>query len=363
MGLKVEHVSLYNFRCFTSKEIDLSAQTTIFVGKNAAGKTNTVEALQLLTAGYSFRKPTPSQLLLTGTSEAKIEISLTGDGRKLENTCTITERRRQFSKNGKKCQAADISGTLMSILFNPDDLSMIKGGASYRREEFDDFGRQANKSYFKVFSAYTKTVEQRNKLLKSDWPDNNLLDAWDLSLARGGATLLHARIHLFERLAKKTCEIYQELSGGEHLEMNYISSIGEVSFEASREEITDQFLQALNEARADDIRRQQSTKGPHRDDVEFLIEGKDARNFGSQGQIRTVVLALKMAEVLLSEEILGEKPLLLLDDVMSELDEDRRKAIMEFAFHDIQTVITTTNLGYFSEEILEKAQIVRFSDE
>jgi len=147
VGLKVEHVSLYNFRCFSSKEIDLSAQTTIFVGKNAAGKTNTVEALQLLTAGYSFRKPTPSQLLLTGTSEAKIEISLTGDGRKLENTCTITERRRQFLKNGKKCQAADISGTLMSVLFNPDDLSMIKGGASYRREEFDDFGRQANKSY------------------------------------------------------------------------------------------------------------------------------------------------------------------------------------------------------------------------
>lgn len=101
MGLKVEHVSLYNFRCFSSKEIDLSAQTTIFVGKNAAGKTNTVEALQLLTAGYSFRKPTPSQLLLTGTAEAKIEISLIGDGRKLENTCTITERRRQFSKNGK----------------------------------------------------------------------------------------------------------------------------------------------------------------------------------------------------------------------------------------------------------------------
>ena len=251
----------------------------------------------------------------------------------------------------------------MSILFNPDDLSMIKGGASYRREEFDDFGRQANKSYFKVFSTYTKTVEQRNKLLKSDWPDKNLLDAWDFSLARGGATLLHARIHLFERLAKKTCEIYQELSGGEHLEMNYISSIGEISLEASREEINDQFLKTLHEVRTDDIRRQQSTKGPHRDDVEFLIEGKDARNFGSQGQIRTVVLALKMAEVLLSEEILGEKPLLLLDDVMSELDEDRRKAIMEFAFHDIQTVITTTNLGYFSEKILEKAQIVRFSDE
>lgn len=145
--------------------------------------------------------------------------------------------------------------------------------------------------------------------------------------------------------------------------MNYISSIGEVSLEVSREEITNQFLQVLNEAHAEDIRRQQSTKGPHRDDVEFLIEGKDARNYGSQGQIRTVVLALKMAEVLLSEEILGEKPLLLLDDVMSELDEDRRKAIMEFAFHDIQTVITTTNLGYFSKEVLEKAQIVRFSDE
>lgn len=363
MGLKVENISLYNFRCFSSKIINLSAEISIFVGNNAAGKTNTIEALQLLTAGYSFRKSLPSQLILEGAPEAKIEVSLVGDGRKLENTCSIKEKRKQFFKNGKKCHTSDISGTLMSILFNPDDLLMIKGGALHRRDELDNFARQANKSYFNVLSSYNKTVEQRNKLLKTEWPDESLLDAWDVSLARGGSTLLHARLHLFARLAKKTCAIYQKLSGGEKLSMRYISSLGTIDKQNSREEITQIFLQVLSQVRLEDIRRKQTTKGPHRDDIEFLIENRDVKNFGSQGQIRTVVLALKMAEVLLSEELLGEKPLLLLDDVMSELDESRRKAIMDFIFHDIQTIITTTNLGYFSDETLRSAQIVRFSND
>ncbi|WP_282710495.1 DNA replication and repair protein RecF [Lancefieldella sp. Marseille-Q7238] len=362
MSLTVQQLSLVNFRSFCELAITFSEAATILVGKNAAGKTNVVESLQMVTTGYSFRKPTPSQLIHEGKEQGKVKAVFTGDGRFIDIACTITPLKRQFEKNRKKCRASEVSGTLMSILFTPDDLALIKRSASQRREEFDGFGRQANKTYAKVLASYTKSIEQRNRLLKEAIINHALLDAWDSSVALGGATLLRARLQLFKRLETKTADIYRQISGGENLSLSYVSTLGDVSPTQTKEELTGLFLTALQRARDIDIRRQQTTVGPHRDDCVFMIEGKDARAFGSQGQQRSVVLALKMAEVLVAEEILGTKPLLLLDDVMSELDASRREAIMKFALTDIQTVITTTNLGYFSQDILDAAQVVSFDD-
>lgn len=360
MGLVVTSLALADFRSFERLSVELSGGTTIFVGPNAAGKTNTVEALQLLTSGQSFRRPTPSQLVREGASSARIDARLEGDGRVLDARCDVTPSRRQFSRNGKRCQAADMPEALMSVLFTPDDLALVKRGASVRRDELDGFGRQANRGYANVLSAYLRSVEQRNRLLKDDLPDLALLEAWDASVALGGATLLHARLRLFGRLAPRVADVYERVSGGEHLSCSYVCTLGEHLESLSRDELRDVFRERLASSRGEDLRRRQTCVGPHRDDVSFLVSGRDARAFGSQGQQRTVALAVKMAEVELAGELVGSRPLLLLDDVMSELDAARRDAVVSFVRDGIQTVITTTNLGYFSPDLLDSAEVVSF---
>lgn len=360
MGLLVTGLRLADFRSFERLEVGLSPRVTVFVGPNAAGKTNTVEALQLLTAGQSFRRPSPVQLVRDGADSARIDARLEGDGRVIDVRCDVTPMRRQFSRNGKSVRAAEMPGTLMSVLFCPDDLALVKRGASGRRDELDDFGRQANRGYANVLGAYQRAVEQRNRLLKDERPDMGLLDAWDASVALGGATLLEARLRLFRRLAEKVSAVYEVVSGGEGLVCEYSCTLGSEAMGLGRDELRDLFLDRLERGREEDLRRRQTCVGPHRDDVVFLIDGRDARSFGSQGQQRSVALALKMAEVELSGEILGEQPLLLLDDVMSELDESRRDAVMGFVSRGIQTVVTTTNLGYFSPDLLDKAEVVSF---
>lgn len=362
MGLLVKTLELQDFRSFGEKVVGLAPATTILCGPNAAGKTNTVEALQLLTAGYSFRHPTPTQLVREGAQTARASARLEGDGRVVDLRCDVVSGRRQFFRNGKRIQASEVSGTLMSVLFTPDDLQLVKRSASFRRDELDDFGRQANRGFASVLATYTRSIEQRNRLLKEERPDLDLLDAWDASVALGGATLLHGRLRLFERLRAKVCEVYGELAAGEGLECRYLCSLGEEALGLSKDELRELFCARLAAVRPDDLRRQQTTVGPHRDDVAFLIEGRDARAYGSQGQQRSVVLALKMAEVLLSAEVVGNQPLLLLDDVMSELDERRREAVTRFARRGVQMVITTTNLGYFSPELLDGAEVVGYGD-
>lgn len=358
MGLVVETLELRDWRNFGQMDIRFSPGMTVLCGHNAVGKTNTVEALQLLTSGASFRKPRPSQLVRVGAQSAKATLELRGDGRVIDMSCLVDGSHRKFRRNGKPCQSVDVPETLMSVLFNPDDLAFVKRGAARRREELDAFGRQANRGFAKVLSAYQRAVDQRNRLLKEDSPNLSLLDAWDASVAIGGATLLMARLRLFGRLVAKASEVYAQICGGEALACSYECTLGDDVFDMSRDELTARYLERLEQGRPHDMRRQQTLIGPHRDDVTFLLDGRDARSFGSQGQQRSIVLAWKMAEVQLSAEVLGEQPLLLLDDVMSELDERRRAAVVSFVQQGIQTVVTTTNLGYFPPELLERSKVV-----
>lgn len=360
MGLVIRNVGMICFRNFELRDINLASGMTILCGPNATGKTNTVEALQLLTAGTSFRRPRASELILEGEQRARISSRLEGDGRVIDVACEITPQRRRFLRNGKACHAADLSSTLMSVLFCPDDLSFVKQGARYRREELDSFGAQANAGYRKVTSAYGRSIEQRNRLLKEPAPNLALLDAWDASVALGGATLLEARLRLFARLRTHLKEVYARVSEADELECHYVSTLGDDVEGMDRGQLTERFAARLAASRADDLRRQQTLVGPHRDDIAFFLDGRHARSFGSQGQQRSVVLAWKMAEVELANEILGEQPVLLLDDVMSELDSHRRDAVVRFVQDGIQTVITTTNLGYFPDELLKEAEVVDF---
>lgn len=362
MGLVATELQLDDWRNFDRLELGLAPGMTVFLGRNAVGKTNAVEALQLLTAGYSFRKPRPHELVRMGAASGRAKLALEGDGRRIDLVCEVSEGRRGFARNGKRVQAAALPETLMSVLFNPDDLLLVKGSAALRRDELDAFARQANRGYAKVHAAYQRAVEQRNRLLKEERPDLALLDAWDASVALGAATVLLARARLFERLRTRMEAAYAEVAGGEELSCAYVTALGDVRELAalSRDQVADRYLAALGAARADDLRRQQTTVGPHRDDIAISISGREARSYASQGQQRSAVLAWKMAEMEVAEEVVGERPLLLLDDVMSELDGERRDALSALVQRGTQTVVTTTNIGYFSDALLEGAKVIRF---
>lgn len=360
MGLVASRLTLDDWRNFEHLELVPSSGMTILYGQNAAGKTNAIEALQLLTAGISFRRPHVLDLVREGESAARAALTLMGDGRVVDMAVRVTNGKRRFERNGKKCPAAEVPQTLMSVLFNPDDLSFVKRGASYRRDELDGFGRQANRGYGRLLAAYQRTIEQRNHLLREEHPDLSMLAAWDASAAAGGASLLSARLRLFCRLRDHLVKAYGEIAPGERLTCTYESSLGAEHelVEASRELLTKRLMGALETTRQESLRRQQTTVGPQRDEMIFCIDGRDARTFGSQGQQRSIVLAWKMAEVRLAHEIVGQMPLFLLDDVMSELDVRRRETMTRFVQDGVQTVVTTTNLGYFPQELLDRARVV-----
>ena len=366
MGLHFMKLTLKDFRNLPDLELALGPDLTILLGPNATGKTNTAEALQLLTAGTSFRRARPQELISMGSQSARVSGVLTGDDRYVDVSCSITPRKKTFKFQGKPVKSQQMAEGMPSILFCPDDLGFVKGAASVRRRELDFFASEMSPSYERLLSGYTRTLEQRNKLLKQSSSDMSLLDAWDASLARGGAALIVARKNLLLRLFPKVSQIYGKIGGGEVLECNYLSSTLEMAEEAgleqpSRDELAGILYEQLAQMRIADLYRQQTQVGPHRDDVSFTIDSMDARTFASQGQQRSVVLSWKMAEVLLCEEILDRKPLLLLDDVMSELDASRRKAITAFMEDGIQAVITTTNLEYFSEDLLGKAKVIHYA--
>lgn len=351
MSLAIDTLKLVTWRNVTFNKVTFSPSLTILVGPNAVGKTNTIEALQLLTAGFSFRKPRSAALIQDGGNSARAELLLTGDKRVIELECKVSPQGRKFTKNNKTIRASELPKLHMSVLFNPDDLGLIKQSASARRDEIDNFGKQVNESYYRVLKAYTKSVEQRNNLLKEEFLPEDLLDAWDVSLARGAATLLQYRLRLLEHLYPYMQKIYSEIAPHEQLEVTYDLSLPALSaqdvLQMSKDELQNTIYGALQKSHAQDIRRGQTQLGPHRDDLVFYINGRNAREFASQGQQRSCVLAWKMAEVLTAEKIRGERPLLLLDDVMSELDKTRRAAMTNFISTHTQTVLTTTNLDYF----------------
>ena len=360
MGIRAESLTVGDFRSYRTYELGLARGVTVLVGPNAAGKTNLVEALQILTAAQSFRHPAPRELVRAGADAGFAELTLTGDGRRIDHRLEIRAGRRSFARNGKRCAAADIRGTLPSVLFCPDDLDMVKRSASVRRAALDGFGVQLSQRYADLASSYDRIVSQRNDLLRDPARDPISLEAWTDALCSTAAALTAHRLNLLARIRARFREVYAALSGGEEADVSYAPAVPiPVEVPADREAIRAALEAALAERAEEEVRRGLTLVGPHRDELAFSICGRAARAYGSQGQQRSVVLAWKIAEVEVTRDILGCAPLLLLDDVMSELDAARRAAVVRFVEDGIQAVITTANLGYFTEDLLEAAKVVR----
>lgn len=370
MGLKIQQIHYRNFRNYDNYELTDIGDVTLFVGPNAIGKTNLVEGIQLITAFNSFRNSKTEHLVRFGEDSSFVRAVL-GDGvRKLDIDFTIHEGKRSFSLNGKRKQIKNLRGILPSVVFSPDDLNFIKGSQSIKRAEIDNLGSQLSANYSNVRHDYERILKQKNRYLKED-TTHTFLESVNEVLTTIGSQFYVLRTRLVQELIPYIKTYYAELCvGREEVSIAYIPSwlkydnlpLQEVSeSELSRDEVKEQLDTVIDREFSREHQRRLSLFGPHADQIVFLINGKDASHFASQGQQRSLVLSYKMAEVALLRDRLNQTPVLLLDDVMSELDEQRRTQLIKVISQDIQTFITSTNLSYFDDEFLLNAEIIELS--
>lgn len=373
MTLRIDHLELHDFRSYERFSLDGIGPLTVLYGPNAAGKTNVIEGVQLLTAQTSFRHPTVSQLIRMGSSVARLAAHATDGNRVIDLALSLSEGKKRYELNGKAKRAVDLRGIVPSVTFTPDDLALVKGSHAGRRATLDALGAQLSRNHYLIHHDYEKVLKHKNALLRDEAPEALVRSINDM-VVKCGAQLTCYRVALFERVAAATKEYYEDIAPGEKLEAQYIPS-WLVSRETddtiacatgaspSRDEAREALETALNQRFYEEVTRRRSLVGPHADHIVFTIDGQDASLFASQGQQRSIVLAYKLAEATVVESVLGQKPVLLLDDVMSELDERRRRALVSFILQDIQTFITTANLDYFAPDLLAQAQVVRLAHE
>lgn len=365
MSLSITDINFDNFRNYQSFHVSELDDLVIFIGPNAVGKTNIIEGIQLLTAYTSFKNPTSEQMILWGTEYSHISIDVKDEIRDLTFDIEIKKEQRKYSLNKKEKRSKELRGIIPSVLFSPDDLCLVKGSHSIKRAALDALGVQLNPHYYVVKKDYEKIVAHKNKLLKEECPDS-FLESVNEIIIKVGTQFYCYRNALFQKLKPYISSYYSEITDNhENAELVYIPSWDsynqeiESDYSYSKEEATQLLTNVLNEKKDEEKIRRRSLVGPHADKLDFFIKGKNAGLYGSQGQQRSLVLCFKLAEVSLIDDILNQKPILLLDDVMSELDSARREALLSFIQKDIQTFITTTHLEYFNEDILKRARIIQ----
>lgn len=378
MTLHIENLVFRNFRNYETLALGGLGEITVLVGQNAIGKTNIIEGVQLLTALTSFRHATRDQLIRHGSESARLEAAVTDGNRELEIALALDDKSRKYQLNGKAKRPGDLKGLVPSVIFTPDDLDLVKGSMTGRRAALDTLGSQVNKNYYALRRDYEKVIRHKNRLLK-DEADPALVEAINEMVVTCGAQLVCYRTALFARLVPHIVEKYRQISQGrEMLSAVYVPSWARPAATANaagsppafvvpspeehtplqRDEARESLARALHERAGEERRRGRAVVGPHADEITFLLDSQDAFLFGSQGQQRSIVLAYKLAEAAVIEEVLEQKPVLLLDDVMSELDGTRRAALVEAMERGSQTFITTANLAYFDRDMLNRSNVV-----
>ena len=338
--MKINSAKIENFRNIERLSLDFD-QVNIIYGENAQGKTNLIEAIYLFTGSKSFRGVKDKELVKFGSDFARLEIEFENNSRQ-QNAEIFIEKHRTASLNGvKKKSTALLGEELKAVIFSPVHLSMVKEGPLERRRFIDNALCQLKSNYRNVLKEYNRSLTQRNMLLKDIGKNSSLADMlyiWDKNLAISGAKIIYQRQKYIEALLPYAKEIFNGLSSGK--ENIDLTLKGPFNYEnLTLEEIQKQLMFSLDNNRGNDIINRITTVGPHRDDMEILINGKSARSFGSQGQQRSCVLALKLAEASLLREMTEDQPLALLDDVMSELDISRQDYILNH-IKDWQVFIT-----------------------
>ncbi|GAX88720.1 DNA replication/repair protein RecF [Effusibacillus lacus] len=359
----LQSLELKDFRNYESLSLQLSPQVTIFVGQNAQGKTNVLESILMLALAKSHRAGRDSEMIRWGADFASVSGVVERNQRNYSLDLKILPRGKKVRVNGlEKRKMSDFIGHLNVVLFAPEDLMLVKGAPQARRRFLDMELGQMSPQYLYNLAQYQKVLQQRNNILKdSERMDAGLvgtLSVWDEQLVEYGAKIIRKRLEFVEKIQQFSADIHQRItSGREELTLQYKSSL--LENENCSGSLADFFREQLLSRQKDDFRRGSTSVGPHRDDIEVQINQQNVHTFGSQGQQRTAALSMKLAEIELIRHEVGEYPVLLLDDVLSELDEMRQLHLLESMGERVQTLITTTMTYGLQELMQEKAVVYR----
>jgi len=365
----LKHLHLRRFRNYLDQEVDFSAPKTILLGDNAQGKSNLLEAVGLLSTLKSYRAGRDRELVKDGEETGQIYASLSRQYGPVELSLILrTTGQRTCSINGNSLRRKhDFLGVLNTVQFSSLDIDLVRGSPEIRRNWLDNLLVQLEPIYAYVLQQYNQVLRQRNALLKQIQTSETRRDVtelalWDAQLATTGTRVTRRRARALERLTP-IAEIWHSAISGriENLEIKYAPNLGAIydsSLRDDPEKLKQAFLEQIQQKTSAECHQGISLVGPHRDEIELIINQTPARQYGSQGQQRTLVLALKLAELKLIEEVVGEPPLLLLDDVLAELDLRRQTQLLEAIQDRFQTLITTTHLGTFENSWLKESQVL-----
>ena len=337
----IKYLELSDFRNYDELHIDFSNKTNILFGDNAQGKTNILESVFILGTTKSHKGSKDSEIVRFDKDYGIIRALFEKEGVDYKIGIQLRRDKRKIISinNTLVKKAADLLGIVNVVLFSPEDLSIIKSGPDKRRRFIDITLCQIDKEYLFALSSYNKIVNQRNKLLKSFDPGSDIretLNIWDEQLVNYGSQVIKKRESFLNEIGETINDVHKDLTGRDDiLTVKYEKDVDE-------KEYRDRIISLRDR----DIRYKSTSAGPHRDDVSFNIDGRDVRKYGSQGQQRTVALSLKLSEIEIIKKYTNDTPILLLDDVLSELDMKRQKFLLE-TLGDTQTIITCTGLDEF----------------
>lgn len=331
----IKRIKLNNFRNYKEQQIELNNEINIFFGENAQGKTNILEAVFLCAIGKSFRAKKEKELILLEENNSNIEIEYEKEDRYGNIKIEINDKKNIYINGIKQSKLSDILGKINIVMFSPDDIEILKSGPAKRRRFLNIMISQLRPQYVYYLNMYLKTLEQRNNYLRQIANENKseeLLDIWDEKLVEYGIKVFEYRNEFIGKIKEKIKNIHNNITEGkEELKIKYISDC----------ENKEKYLEELKKSRKSDIERGHTLKGVHRDDIYFFINKKQVNIYGSQGQNRTVILSLKLSELEIIKDEIGEYPILLLDDFMSELDKKRRENFLK-SISNTQILITCT---------------------
>lgn len=332
----VRGLSLKNFRSYESAQLHPCEGVNIIYGKNAQGKTNLLEALWLFGGGHSFRGSKDSEFVRFNSQLARLEMDF--NSLSLDQTAEIvyTKDKKIIKINGIDKSGAELSQRVCAVVFSPEHMSLVKSGPAERRKFLDGAIARKKLRYAVMLSKYNKTLHQRNALLKDIFKHPELeevLPVWNNTLSSLGVRIILERIKYIRELSARAEEFHNGISdSSETLKLDYFSTVSLSEFDGSDEKFIREneeiFLQKLSSSQDDDIRLGSTCAGPHRDDIEITLNDFPARSFGSQGQQRSIVISMKLAEAKILGDCFGEEPVIILDDVLSELDSSRQDFLM-----------------------------------
>lgn len=354
----IEYLELKNFRNYENLNIELVKGVNILTGDNAQGKTNILEAIFFCAFGRSHRTSRDREMQLFGApfTTVTVKVNRLGNDKKILMRFGL-DGKKFIEINGRKIQRIpDLFGNLHVIMFSPEDLKVVKESPGIRRRFLDMEISALDKVYYHDLVSYNKVITERNNLLRVRSVDYTVLDVFDQEASKYGARILKKRMDYIEKINEKAVPVHQEITkGAEEIFYRYVSTV------PRKDDLEKSMQERLLEKRRDDLDRGTTSNGPHRDDFSIVINGREARTFGSQGQQRTAMLTLKFASLDIIKDMTGEYPVLLLDDVLSELDLSRQNFILS-RIDEIQTIITMTGYENIEKRLIQGARIFHIKD-